>query len=232
MIDDRIYIMGIDEAGRGPVIGPMVIVGVIATPSQIDSMNRHVKKDSKKYSPLKRHTLYEYIYNIAKDILIRKISPSEIDEWVLNKEGLNEMEAYYTADLIKEGADKYGVTIVYVDACDAQEENYKDRIIRYLGDRASKLTIISEHKADERYTIVSAASIVAKIVRDREIEILKEKYGDFGSGYPSDPRTQEFISKTKDINKLTIVRKSWKPIRKMLKNQGIKDLGEYIGDNR
>lgn len=232
MIDDNIYIMGVDEAGRGPVIGPMIIVGVIATPGQIESINKHVKKDSKKYSPLKRTTLYEFIYNTAKDILIKQIDPVEIDDWVLHRDGLNEMEAYYTAILIKEGKEKYGVSIVYVDACDTQEENYKERILRYIKPYDREISIISEHKADEKYTIVSAASIIAKTIRDRIVEELKETYGDFGSGYPSDPRTQAFINSIQDIDKLKIIRKSWKPIRKLLEKKNIKKLGDYIGDNR
>ncbi len=229
MIDDTIYIMGIDEAGRGPVIGPMIIAGVIATPSQIETLNKQVKKDSKKYSPLKRSTLYEYIHNIARDIYIERINAQEIDEWVLGKGGLNEMEAYYTSKIIKKALTKHKVSMVYVDACDASEESYKKRIEKYLGPVKNQVTIISEHKADEKYTIVSAASIVAKIIRDREIDDLKKIYGDFGSGYPSDPRTKEFILKIEDIEKLSIIRKSWKPIKRIMEKKNFKDLGEYIG---
>lgn len=232
MTDDNIYVMGVDEAGRGPVIGPMIIVGVIATPSQINSINKHVKKDSKKYSPLKRNTLYEYIYNAAKDILIKRIEPREIDDWVLNKEGLNEMEAYYTAQLIKKSIKKYRISIVYVDACDAKEENYRERIIKYISPYDKNITIVSEHKADEKYTIVSAASIVAKTVRDRIIEKLKKTYGDFGSGYPSDPRTQDFLNNLQNIGELNIIRRSWKPIKKLIERRRVKDLGDYIGNNR
>lgn len=232
MTDDELFILGIDEAGRGPVIGPMVIVGVVATPNQIGIINKHVKKDSKGYTPLKRATLYEYIVNTAKDILVNKVSPAEIDEWVISRGGLNEMEAYYTSRIILDASSRYRLGVIYVDACDAQAENYKNRIMKYLPDEIRDINIVSEHKADEKYTIVSAASIVAKTIRDRIIEELRDKYGDFGSGYPSDPKTKRFIETTNNIEALSIVRKSWKPIRKLIEKRSVKDLGDYIGDNR
>ncbi|WP_457753524.1 ribonuclease HII, partial [Thermococcus sp.] len=77
--------------------------------------------------------------------------------------------------------------------------------------------IIAEHKADAKYLPVSAASILAKVTRDKAIEKLKKQYGEIGSGYPSDPRTRKFLEEYyKEHGEFPpIVRKSWKTLRKI-----------------
>lgn len=103
--------------------------------------------------------------------------------------------------------------IAYVDASDVLEERFKQHISECLPFRVE---IVSEHKADMRYPIVSAASIIAKVERDREIAELKEKYGDFGCGYPTDPKTISFLQQClKKFGKYPdFVRKSWKTAKK------------------
>jgi ribonuclease HII len=104
--------------------------------------------------------------------------------------------------------------IAYVDASDVLEELFKQHILEYL---SFKVEIISEHKADKKYPIVSAASIIAKVERDSEIAELAEKYGNFGCGYPTDPKTISFLQKClqKNGEYPDFVRKSWKPAKRV-----------------
>lgn len=108
---------------------------------------------------------------------------------------------------------------VYVDASDVLEERFKQHILECMSFRVD---IISEHKADRNYVAVSAASIIAKVERDREIAELAKVYGDFGSGYPSDQRTMNFlkqlVEKTEEYPEF--IRKSWKPAKKVKDGRG------------
>jgi ribonuclease HII len=83
---------------------------------------------------------------------------------------------------------------------------------------------VSEHKADRNFAVVSAASIIAKVERDREIAELAKTLGFFGSGYPSDPRTVKFLEKCcQDLEEYPeYVRKSWRPARKIRDLRGSK----------
>lgn len=88
--------------------------------------------------------------------------------------------------------------------------------------------IISEHKADVKYPIVSAASILAKVVRDQEIEIIKKEIGvDFGSGYAADPITIKFVKAHWENKLAQYIRKSWGTIRELEKMKGQKLLMEF-----
>ncbi len=211
MDEDNTYIVGIDEAGRGPVLGPMVITGIVARVSQISRFDKLVVKDSKKYTPRQREALSQLIRELANDIIVKIIEPKEIDKWVEEGEGLNEMEAFFYASIINEAVSRrYNITLIYVDACDTDPERFKKRLRKYIENYNG--TIVSEHKADENYSIVASASIIAKTIRDREIEKLKKLYGDIGSGYPSDPKTRKFLERHW-MEELEIIRKSWKPYK-------------------
>ena len=212
MDEDDTYILGIDEAGRGPVLGPMVITGVVSSVTHLPRFNKLVIKDSKKYSPHQRTTLSELIKELASNIIIKIIQPNEIDRWVEELDGLNEMEAYYYASIINEALKKgFNISVVYVDACDVDPDRFHNRLNKYIEEQYSG-TIVSEHKADENYSIVASASIIAKTMRDKEIEKLKKIYGEIGSGYPSDKKTMLFLKTHRDLNS-NIVRKSWKPYK-------------------
>ena len=107
---------------------------------------------------------------------------------------------------------------ILVDAADSVAENYTQRIIECItrGNEEFRLPeIISEHKADDKYVEVGAASILAKVMRDREIEKLKEIYGEIGSGYPADELTKKFIQKaSRENNFPECVRLSWNTVSK------------------
>ena len=207
-------ICGIDEAGRGPVIGPLVMACAVFDNSGKEELKKLKVRDSKKIAKKRRETLEPQVKEIAREWHIIKIPPYKIDK--LRKEmSLNVIEAMYAAELILELKTKPGKIII--DAADASPERYRDKIIDFVKEKNENFNIplISEHKADDTYIEVSGASVIAKVARDREIEKLKEKIRDFGSGYPSDVKTKEFLKKLMMKPELPdFVRKSWNTVKR------------------
>ncbi|RME55201.1 ribonuclease HII [Candidatus Woesearchaeota archaeon] len=195
-------VCGIDEAGRGPVIGPLVIAGVVADGKAKQKLIEIGVKDSKKIAPKKREQMFNTIKSIVNDYYVLIVKPDEIDE-ALNSQtlNLNWLEAIKSAMIVN----KLKPEKVILDAPSNNIKAYTDYFRIYLKNK--DIDIVCEHKADETYPEVSAASILAKVTRDNEIEKLKQKYGDFGSGYPSDPKTKEFLrhnwKKCKEIFRTT-----------------------------
>ncbi|MBU2565295.1 MAG: ribonuclease HII [Thermoplasmatales archaeon] len=200
-------IAGVDEAGRGPVIGPLVFAGIAVNDEE--KLKKLGVKDSKRHSPARREKLAEEIKKIAEyETLI--ITADEIDE-KRKVMTINDVEVEGFAEIIK----RLKPDIVYVDAADVDEERFKNDILRKLD---FEVEIISKHKADDIYPVVSGASIIAKTTRDYEIEKIKEEIGvDFGSGYPSDVRTMAFLEQwVKEKGGFPpYTRKSWKTVRRM-----------------
>ncbi|MEM3360183.1 MAG: ribonuclease HII [Candidatus Bathyarchaeia archaeon] len=206
-------VAGVDDAGRGSVIGSLVIAGILIDNGDMPKLVQLGVKDSKLLSPGRRETLAVEIKRIAKKHVIVKLSPAEIDKVVergRKLHRLNWLEAQAMAKVIE----LLQPDVAYVDASDVLEERFKQQIMEFL---PFKIEIISEHKADRKYPVVSAASIIAKVERDREIVELKAKYGDFGCGYPTDPKTIEFLHRCLKTFKEypDFVRKSWKPAKKV-----------------
>ncbi len=202
-------ICGVDEAGRGSLLGPLVIAGVSLKRSKIKKLSSMGIRDSKKLTPAARERLYKKIIEYADDYYIARINPKTIDRSV-KKHQLNLLEAKYMAKVIS----KLKPNISYVDSCDVNPKRFGKEIDKM----AKKGKIRSCHHADSRFVIVSAASIVAKVNRDKTIAKLRKKH-DLGSGYPSDKKTinfvSDYISDKKEIP--SFVRKSWKPVQAMLK---------------
>ncbi len=196
-------ICGVDEAGRGPVIGPLVVAGVLADGSEIDGLVKLGVKDSKMLSPSRREALYEEITSCFKFHVVY-LSACDLDRLMAAK-SLNEIEAKCYAKVVEALAPE----TAYVDAADVSCRNFELMILKYIETRPK---LVVEHKADERYPVVSAASIVAKVERDREIKRLHKIHGDFGSGYSSDERTQRFLKDYFQENGSfpVCVRKRWK----------------------
>ena len=206
-------VAGVDDAGRGSVIGPLVIAGVLVAEEDLPVLKELGVRDSKLLSPNRREALYVEIKRIARKHVALKLSPREIDAVVeagRKLHRLNWLEAQTMARVI----DMLQPEKVYVDASDVSEERFKQQIMENMSGKAE---IVSEHKADRNYTVVSAASIIAKVERDREIAELARNHGDFGSGYPSDPRTISFLRRCceKPGEYPDFVRKSWKPAKKL-----------------
>jgi len=205
-------VAGVDDAGRGSVIGPLVIAGVLMKEEELPKLVELRVKDSKLLSPRRRENLAVEIKRIAEKYSVMKLSPREIDKVVetgRKLRRLNRLEAQTMAKVIE----MLKPDIAYVDASDVLEERFKQHILECL---PFKVEIVSEHKADKKYPIVSAASIIAKVERDKEIAELTSKYGDFGCGYPTDPKTINFLQQC--LEKLgeypDFVRKSWKPAKR------------------
>jgi len=198
-------IAGIDEAGRGPALGPMVMATVVIEKKDEDELKKLKVTDSKLIKKETREKLFEEIKNIAKEYKIVKIFPKELD-LLMERKSLNEIEAMKIGKMLNELKEK--IEIVYVDSPDLIEKNFEKRIRQYININP---IIKSEHKADFKYKVVGAASILAKVERDREIEILQEKYGNIGSGYSHDITTRNYIQNyVKENRKLPeFARKRW-----------------------
>lgn len=214
-------ILGIDEAGRGAVIGPLVIGGVVVEEKDSKKLKELGVRDSKELSPKQREALYPRILKIAKDYITIKISAKEIDE-LREIKNLNKIEADRMAEIIRlMKADK-----AYVDAPQVSTEKFK----KILLDLAKNHTeIIAENYADKKFPVCSAASIVAKVERDREIEKIKKIVGfDFGVGYSHDSRSIEFVKRC--LNEKTFqeyIRHSWITVSDLKEKKIQKTLKEF-----
>ena len=175
-------ICGVDEAGKGSVLGPMVVAAVGC--QRVDDLADLPIRDSKALRPRQREALYEVLTR-EFSIAIVSIDASGIDE-ARGRISMNTCVAELHADVIR----RLRPDCAYVDACDVNAERY-GRTVTALLDFPCE--VVAEHRADARYLVVGAASIVAKVTRDRAIQELEERYGNIGSGYPSDPVTIEFL---------------------------------------
>jgi len=215
-----LIIMGLDEAGRGSIIGPLLIGGVVIEKSKLDQLSKIGVKDSKLLTPNNRNRLLKLIKNISKKVVTQKICPSEIDEYVSKGKKYRRLN-YLEAITMGQIALNQDPDIIYVDAADINPKRFADDIRSIL---TKDVTIFSAHKADQKYPIVSAASIVAKCERDAEIAKISEENGYFGSGYPSDPRTIKFLEGwfSNQGEAPSFSRKSWKTWEK-IKSTSLED---------
>jgi ribonuclease HII len=202
---------GIDEAGKGCVVGPLVVGGVSADEGGIKELKEMGVRDSKKLSSARRDLLFPEILRTCSRATWALIDPNEIDRVVttgVKYRKLNYLEALYFAKV----ADELGADTVTVDAADSSPKRFRDVISTSM---VSRCRVKAFHKADRDYPVVSAASIVAKVVRDREVARLRSTHGDFGSGYPSDPKTKIYFRRWLDDGKTPPdwCRRSWKSWR-------------------
>jgi ribonuclease HII len=209
----NMLISGVDEAGRGSVLGPLVIAGVLLDEKDLPELVNIGVKDSKLLSPKKRETFATQIRELALSCHVVFLSPAEIDRVVetgTRLHRLNRFEAQTMARVIA----ILKPDVVYVDASDVLADRFGEHIAEELD---FSLKIVSEHKADLTYPIVSAASIIAKVERDKAISHLQTKHGNVGCGYPSDSTTIKFLSDW--IRKFgsypDFVRKSWKTSKRV-----------------
>ena len=202
-------IIGIDEAGRGCIIGPMVICAAAINPMEEYKLKELGVKDSKKLSPMQREKLYPKVAHLCKYVTV-KVTAAELNV-LMPKQNLNEIEAMKIAQAIDMLALHHPE--VYVDSPDNIPAKFTKRIEKYIRTRAK---ITSTNKADDIYLIVGAASIIAKVTRDREIEKIKKEVGfDFNSGYTSDPITQKYIRNRRDYPAIEpYLRTHWSTLRK------------------
>ncbi len=206
-------ICGIDEAGRGPVIGPMVVAGVWIEESDEEKLLRAGVKDSKKVTPGKREKIASYIRsNFVHEIVV--VGADDIDD-LRKTMTINELEAYIFAKV----ANKNFAGIYFIDSAGNDSGEFGEMIKKNL---KYDCKVVCEHKADERYVVVGAASIVAKVERDRQIKKISDELEKIlnkplGSGYPSDEKTIEFIREWfEKFNEFPPnTRKSWKTLERI-----------------
>jgi len=206
--EDQVLVAGVDEAGRGSVIGPLVVAAVCAEPSVLNDFKEMGVKDSKLLSAKKRRALYDEIVRISRCVHHSVIEPDEIDEYVWfgsRRRKLNYLEAKYMAKLIP----VLGAREVIIDAPDTNIPRFTAELIEMVGEGVPR--IVAKHKADRDFVVVSAASVIAKVERDRAVEMLRGDHGDFGSGYPSDPQTISYLKDwvRREGSRPHFARKSW-----------------------
>jgi len=206
-----VMISGIDEAGKGPVLGPMCVAGILLKRAKTDGLVGTGVKDSKQLTAKKREVLDRKLRGMAEKYFILEVSPSMIDK--LRKiMTMNEIMVLCYTEVLEELRPDHA----FVDAADVIADRFGANIRkRYSGE----IMITSEHRADEIYPIVSAASILAKVRRDMLIEQLADEVGmEIGSGYPSDPKTIRFLENwVKDNDSLpSFARDSWETSKRIL----------------
>ena len=202
-------ILGIDDAGRGPLIGPMFLAGVLIEKKKESILKSKGVADSKTILHKKRIELSELIKDLAEDFLIVKAEPEEIDEAINSGLNLNTLEAIKTAQIINKLNNEKDHIKVIVDCPSVNITAWRNTLLKYIKN-SDNLEVVCEHKADANHPSVSSASILAKVAREEAVEQLKKKYGKIGSGYPSDPETKDFLKKYgNSLSNEGIFRKSW-----------------------
>ncbi|XP_065869621.1 ribonuclease H2 subunit A isoform X2 [Euphorbia lathyris] len=209
-------IMGIDEAGRGPVLGPMVYGCLYCARSYEKTLSTLHFADSKTLKEDKREELFEMLKaNESIGWAVDVIDPRELSTKMLqkNKINLNEISHDSAMGLVAKVLN-LGVllTEVYVDTV-GDAEKYRIK----LSEKFPSVKFVVAKKADSLYPVVSGASIVAKVTRDRALQewVLDETAEcinrNFGSGYPGDPETKAWLEQHKHqvFGFPTLVRFSW-----------------------
>jgi ribonuclease HII len=213
---------GVDEAGKGAVLGPLVVAAVgCDSDADLDSIP---VRDSKTLTPAARTDLFGRITTRV----IYTVLVIEADEIDLRRRSMtmNQLMAQAHAAVIRELQPE----IAYVDACDVIAARYGRAVSSHIG---FPCRVIAEHHADVTMPVVSAAGIVAKVVRDRQIGELAEEYGTIGSGYPSDRTTIAFLEDyiAGHGRPPPIARASWETTRGILSRAEQVDLSTFSGDD-
>lgn len=200
---------------KGPVIGPLVLCGVCFKKEDLAYLVEIGVKDSKKLNSKRRSILAKLIKENCHSFKIIIVSPEEIDEREKQKITMNKLEEIKMAEIIN----NLRPDSIFIDAVDVNEDRFRDSMLNLLNYTPKEL--ISKHRADDLFPVVSAASIIAKDKRDSLIDDMKKKFGEFGSGYPSDKRTidflREWIKKNKKIP--SIARKSWVTVKRIVNGE-------------
>ncbi|MEK6899687.1 MAG: ribonuclease HII [Nanoarchaeota archaeon] len=218
-------IVGLDEAGRGPVLGPLVMVALAVKEENQKKLEWMGVKDSKKLSAEVREELFDQIRDVVEDFRIEVIEPDAIDLTLKDDStNLNWLEADTSARMISE----LDPDVIIVDCPSPNIKAYKEYFSSKLDPQVlAKAKLQVEHKADANHISVAAASIIAKVIRDRTVDHIKSKIGiDFGSGYMSDPKTKEFLDNNFDKYP-HLFRKSWQSYKDAQESRNQRRLGEF-----
>ncbi|MDD1657095.1 MAG: ribonuclease HII [Methanomicrobiales archaeon] len=211
-------ICGVDEAGKGAVLGPLVVAAVAC---HDDAECRSLgARDSKDLTPLQRARLFQEI-TARFPCAVISYPAGEIDAF-RKRMTLNDFMVLAHAEVIS----RLGPDLAYVDACDVDARRYGRDVSARL---RSPCRIISEHHADHKYAVVGAASIVAKVTRDEAIAALASVHGEIGSGYPSDPYTVAHLESYLNAHHHPppYARRSWATIAALQAQREQRKLGDY-----
>jgi len=196
-----------------------MVIAAVAVRAE-DALDDLGVRDSKLLSPRERERLYPLIRKRCRVATIR-LDSHEIDA-IRAEMTLNAAVAKAHAGAIS----RLAPTLAYVDACDVNCFRYAEMVKNHL---VQECEIVSEHHADEKFAVVSAASIIAKVTRDRAIATLAKKYGEIGSGYPSDPVTVRYLTAyiAEHNRPPPIARKSWKTVSALLAKKSQSSLMDF-----
>lgn len=201
-------LLGIDEAGRGPVLGPLIICGCALSKQREKELAALGLKDSKVLPARERSRLAREIKRLADRLVVESLSPAQVDA-ACARGGLNQAETaafIRIIRLIEPGE-------VYLDALTSRPARFGRAIAAALAPLRPK--IVSENKADTKFPVVQAAAIVAKVTRDAALARLSRRFGDIGSGYPGDPRTVAFLKRFASSGDYpACVRRSWRTVER------------------
>ena len=182
------WVLGIDEAGRGCVLGPLYVGGFLCPVSRLPELPDLGVRDSKLLAPARREAVYRLLTGVGRRLSVR-LEPATIDRAV-RRGKLNELEARAFAELVRRSRPDR----IALDACDVDAARFGRRVAKlaaFAGEDDSR------HRADRDLPVVGAASIVAKVRRDAALARLARAHGEaIGSGYPSDPRTVAYLERT------------------------------------
>jgi len=219
-----VKVLGIDEAGRGPVVGSMFIGGFLVEEEDLESVEELGVKDSKKLSDMKRENLRGRLEEFG-DVFLEEITADDIDD-LREVMSLNEIELKGFADLIERAEpDK-----VIMDLPEPDGDRFIGKVKDLLDSNGEGIDFTAEHGADDTFPVVSAASIVAKSARESHVEELHRKYGyEFASGYPHDKPTieclEKFVEEKGELPPET--RLSWSTAERILKESRQNSLGDF-----
>jgi ribonuclease HII len=214
-------ILGIDEAGRGSVLGPLVVGAFCCSAEQLTALRATGVRDSKRLSPGRREEVYGLLAAVGERRSVA-LPPRTIDRYVA-RGGLNELELDTFATLVRE----LRPDVAYVDACDPNAERFGRRLAALAGDGTR---VVSRHKADRDLLVVSAASVVAKVRRDAALENLGRAAGEsVGSGYPSDAETRRCVERhAADGGRVPPwMRRSWETVQRVKRARPARTLDGY-----
>jgi ribonuclease HII len=197
-------LLGVDEAGKGPVVGSMFVAGLVIDEEKLFDLAALGVRDSKQLDAARREQLFDKILELAIEYRILEVSPQTIDE-LRQVMTMNEIMVRSHAQVVRSlHADK-----AFLDAADVDEVRFAEKV---RIESSTIMQLVAEHKADRKHLVVSAASILAKVSRDESIRQLERTINcSIGSGYPNDLKTIEFLERwvSEKGNLPPFVRSTW-----------------------
>jgi len=222
-VSQEIIISGIDEAGRGCILGPMVIAGIAIPHEHEEKLRKLGVKDSKQLSHAKREELAKKIEDIAS-IIVLEVAACKIDNYRKQGISLNRLEAIKFAEILNLQKPHKA----FIDGPDTNLPKLHGYLKKMAPDG---IELVVEHFADSKYPVVSAASIIAKVERDKKIDQLRKEYGEIGSGYTSDPVTVKWLEDWMKTHKELpeCARKSWITSEILVEKKQQSMLSSFLG---